>query len=114
VAGQVKGGQLKVLGVLASVREPVFDSVPTATEQGIPFQSDLWRGVAAPKGLPPAVAERLGEAIRKAAASAEFRQIGEKVGFVPAYLPADAFTRRIAEEDAAIAATMKRNGILLK
>lgn len=114
VAGQVKAGQIKVLGVLASAREPVFENVPTATEQGIPFQSDLWRGVAAPKGLPPAVAARLGEAIRKAATSADYRQIGEKVGFVPAYLPADAFTRRIAEEDAAIAATMKKNGILLK
>lgn len=114
VAGQVKAGQLRVLGVLASAREPVFDAVPTATEQGIPFQSDLWRGVAAPRGLPPAVAARLGEAIRKAATGAEYRQIGEKVGFLPAYLPADAFRKRIAEEDAAIAATMKKNGIVIK
>ncbi len=114
VAGQVKAGQLKVLGVLASAREPVFPSVPTATEQGIPFQSDLWRGVAAPKGLPPAVAARLSEAIRKTVGSAEYRQVGEKVGFVPAYLPADAFAKSIAAEDAAIAATMKKNGILIK
>lgn len=114
VAGQVKGGQVKVLGVLASVREPIFANVPTASEQGIEFQSDLWRGLAAPKGLPPAVAARLADAIRKTVESPEFRQIGDKVGFIPAYQPADTFTKTIAADDAAIAAAMKQNGILIK
>lgn len=114
VAGQVKAGQLKVLGVLGSTREPVFATVPTALEQGIKYQSDLWRGIAAPKGLPPAVAARLEDAIAKAVASPEFKQLSEKVGFLPAYQNSDAFTRMIAADDAQIAALMKKNGVQIK
>jgi tripartite-type tricarboxylate transporter receptor subunit TctC len=114
VAGQVKAGQLKVLGVLASQREPVFGGVPTAKEQGIAFESDLWRGVAAPKGLPPAVALKLEDAIRKTVTGAEFKQLGDKVGFLPAFLPAEPFARTIASEDSEIAGLMKKNGIQIK
>lgn len=114
VAAQVKAGQIKVLGVLGSAREPAFSEVRTATEQGFPFQADLWRGIAAPKGLPPAVSARLSEAIRKTVQSAEFRQIGERMGFAAAYQPSDVFLRTIAAEDATIAELMKKNGILIK
>lgn len=114
IAAQVKAGQIKVLGVLGSVREPVFAQVPMATEQGISYQSDLWRGIAAPKGLPPAVAARLSEAIRKTVASAEFRQMGERMGFVPAYQPPEVFLRGIVSEDSLIADLMKRNAILIR
>lgn len=114
VAGQVQSGQLKVLGVLASMREPVFNGVPTAREQGIPFASDLWRGIAAPKGLQPAVSAKLQEAIRKTVTSPEFRQLGDRIGFQPAFQPADAFARTIATEDTQIAALMKKHGIQMK
>lgn len=114
VAGQVKAGQLKVLGVLGSTREPVFASVPTALEQGYKYQSDLWRGVAAPKGLPADVAAKLEDAVRKTVASPEFKALGDKVGFLPAFLPADAFGRTIASEDKLIAELMKKNGVEIK
>ena len=114
VAGQVKAGQLKLLGVLGSTREPVFAGVPTALEQGFKYQSDLWRGVAAPKGLPPEVAARLEDAVRKTVSGPEFKALGDKVGFLPSFLPAEAFGKTIASEDRLIAELMKKNGVDIK
>lgn len=111
VSEQVKAGSVKVLGTLASRREPVFPTVATAKEQGYDFQSDLWRGLTVPKGTPPAVVARLEEAVRKTVASAEFRQMGERMGFVPAYQGSAEFGRTIASEDAQIAKVMAKAGL---
>ena len=111
LAQHVKAGTLKVLGVLASAREPVFPAVPTATEQGYNFQSDLWRGVAAPKGTPPEVIARLEEVIRRTVTSPEFKQYGDRVGFLPAFQPAEVFAKTIVAEDAVIAKMMTKAGI---
>ncbi len=108
IAQHTKAGTIKVLGVLGSAREPVFPAVPTANEQGYTFQSDLWRGIAAPKGTPPEVVARLETAIRTTVQSAEFRQQGERFGFLPAYQPTDVFTKTIITEDAVIAKMMAK------
>lgn len=111
LAAHVKGGTLKVLGTLASAREPVFPGVATSLEQGFKFQAELWRGIAVPRGTPPAVIARLSEAIRKAVASPEFKAQGDLIGFVPAYQPAADFGRAIATEDALIASVMNKVGL---
>ncbi len=110
LAQHVKAGTLRVLGVLGSAREPVFPAIPTANEQGYRFQSDLWRGVAAPKGTPADVVARLEEAIRATVMSPEFRQQGAKFGFLPAFQSMDVFTKTIITEDAVIAKMMAKPG----
>lgn len=114
VAPQVQAGTVKVLGVLASRREQVFADVPTATEQGIKFQSDLWRGIAVPKGTPAPIKSSLEDAVRKTVGSAEFKALGDKMGFVPAFQPAAEFGATVAREDALIAALMKKANVQLK
>ena len=111
VSEQVKAGSVKVLGTLASRREPVFPNVPTAREQGFDFQSDLWRGLTVPKGTPPVVLARLEQAVRQTVNSPEFRQMGERMGFVPSFLPAAEFGKAIATEDAQIAKVMAKAGL---
>ena len=112
VAENVKSGALKVLGALSSAREPVFPDAPTAREQGYDFQSDLWRGITVPKGTPPAVIARLEEAVRKAVTSTEFKQMGERMGFLPAFQGSAEFGRTIASEDAQIAKVMTKAGLV--
>ena len=114
VAANVKSGALKVVGALSSAREPVFPDVPTAKEQGYDFQSDLWRGITVPKGTPPAVVARLEEAVRKTVTSPEFRQMGERMGFLPAFQGSAEFGRTIASEDAVIAKVMAKAGLINK
>ena len=107
----VKAGTLKIIGVLASTREPAFPAVPTALEQGFRFQADMWRGVAVPKGTPPAVVARLEEAIRKTVNSPEFKAQGERLGFLPAFQPSVDFGKTIATEDATLSIVMEKAGL---
>ncbi len=83
----VRAGNLKVIGVLASQRDPAFPNVPTALEQGMSFQADMWRGLAVPKGTPKPVVARLEQAVRAAVNTPEFKAQGEKLG-LRAGLPA--------------------------
>ena len=86
---QVKGGDLRVLAVLGPKRDRIFPDTPTATEGGYPVALDLWRGIVVPKGTPPEVIKKLEEAIRQTVASPEFQEAGDKIGFLPAFLPAE-------------------------
>lgn len=107
----VKAGTLKVLGTLGTVREPAFANVPTAIEQGIDFQSELWRGIALPRGAPKPVIARLEEAVRATVSSPDFKAQGEKLGFLPAFqAPAD-FAKSVDAEHRVLAKTMEKAGL---
>jgi tripartite-type tricarboxylate transporter receptor subunit TctC len=109
--GHVKAGELRVLAVLGSRREPVFPNVPTAQEQGYPVALDLWRGVAVPKGTPKPVIAKLQDAIKKTVESPEFRDAGDKLGFTPAFLPAEQFGKLIESDDKKLAEVIKELGL---
>jgi tripartite-type tricarboxylate transporter receptor subunit TctC len=114
LAPHVRAGTLKVIGTLSSGREPAFPTVPTALEQGMNFQADMWRGVAAPKGTPPEVLTHLERALQQAVNSADFKAAGERSGFLPAYQPGREFAQTIATDDAALAQLMARVGLKLQ
>jgi tripartite-type tricarboxylate transporter receptor subunit TctC len=114
LVGHVKSGDLRVLAVLGSKRDPVFPDVPTAQELGFKEGLDLWRGIAVPKGTPKPVIARLQDAIKKTVESPEFKEAGQKVGFTPAYLPAEEFGKMIASDDKMIAQVMTEAGLKKK
>lgn len=112
VAPNVASGALRVLGVLGAARDPLFPDAPTAQEAGVKMAPlGLWRGVAAPKGTPAAVIERLAVAVQAAMNRPEFTSAGRKFGFVPAYLPAVEFGPLIAREDQFLARQMQALGL---
>jgi tripartite-type tricarboxylate transporter receptor subunit TctC len=111
LASHVKGGTIRILGTLASARDPAFPNVPTAIEQGFNYQAELWRGIAVPKGTPPAVVARLEAAIKDAVNAPEFKAQGDKLGFLPAYQGPKDFGSTIATEDALIGSLMMKNGL---
>ncbi len=115
VVPHVKGGALRVLGVLGSKRDPVFPDVPTATEMGIRAPAmDLWRGVGAPKGTPPAMIARLEKAIEASLQRPEFISAGQKFGFLPAFMSAGEFSLLIARDDELIGRQMQLLGLKKK
>ncbi len=74
VAQPWQAGQLKVLGFGSAARIPRFPDVPTLAESGLlNFQAGSWYGLAAPKGTPADVAEKLGEQTQKIFSDLEFR-----------------------------------------
>ncbi len=69
-----KGGTpLRHLGQMSETRSTLAPNVPTFKEQGFNVIMASLRGVAAPKGLPPAVREQLVNALQKTAADPEFQ-----------------------------------------
>ncbi len=114
LVSHVKSGDLKVLAVLGSKRDPVFPDVPTASELGYAVALDMWRGIAVPKGTPKPVVAKLQDAIRRTVDSQPFKDAGKAIGFVPAYLPAEDFSKVIATDDAKLAQLMTDLGLKKK
>ncbi|MEN9627671.1 MAG: hypothetical protein RJA10_898 [Pseudomonadota bacterium] len=85
-APHVKAGKLRLLATWGEVRTQEFKDVPTLREEGFDVVVDAPNGVGAPKGLEPAVALRLREAFKVAAASPEFTAACAKIDAPVAYL----------------------------
>ena len=81
VAGLVRGGKLRLIGVPMKSRHPQFPDVPTFAEQGITgFEYNTWFGVTAPAGTPRDIVARLNAEIVKALADPEVRDKYDKLG----------------------------------
>lgn len=92
----IRAGRLKAVAVSGSARSPILPQVPTVEEAGVPrFESATKFALFAPAGTPPAVIERLAEAVRSVQKNDELkdrlRQQGiELVATGPAELRKDA------------------------
>lgn len=63
----IKAGQARALAVTDTVRSKFLPDVPTSVELGYPnLISSSARGIAAPKGTPPAAIKRMGEVLEQA------------------------------------------------
>ena len=68
----IRAGKLKALGVTSRKRLSQMPDVPTLDEAGVPgYESEIWLGLAAPAGTPPAIIEQINQAVRKAMATAD-------------------------------------------
>ena len=73
--GQVQGGQLRVLGWTAPKRTSALPEVPTMAEAGYPgVELEIWQGIVAPAGTPPAIVRKLNAELIKAATSPDVVQ----------------------------------------
>jgi len=63
VLQHIKAGKLHAIAVTGDKRSPVLPDVPTLAEAGVKgAEVYSWQGLAAPKGLPPAVKDKLAAA----------------------------------------------------
>lgn len=106
-----EAGKLRIIAVTSAERVPVVPNVPTAKEQGYDVDQILWRGVAAPKGTPKQAIKRLEQAIKSVVDSKSFREHCKRLGFEPAFLPAEDFDRFIARDDQVTAKLMSELGL---
>ena len=79
----IKGGlPIRNIGQFAPSRSVLAPDLPTAREQGFDIVLSSLRGMAAPKGLPPEIRDRLVKAVAQAAADPEFQARAAQV-FAP-------------------------------
>jgi tripartite-type tricarboxylate transporter receptor subunit TctC len=75
VAGLVRGGKLRLIGVTTPAPLPQFPEAPTVATSGLPgFQFNSWFTVMAPAGTPKDIIARLHTEIVKALADPEVRE----------------------------------------
>ena len=95
----IRAGSLVALGVSTRGRAAVAPEIPTFAEQGFPdLVAENWNGLSAPKGLPPAMVERLATALRAALAEPAIAAQLSAWGMVPGAATPGAFTAFVAEE----------------
>ena len=96
----IKGGSpIRMLGQMSLQRTVLAPNIPTFAEQGYNMESASLRGLAAPKGLPPEIRERLVKAVAQAAADPEYiKKAGEL--FAPIrYLAPPAYAKELADNE---------------
>jgi tripartite-type tricarboxylate transporter receptor subunit TctC len=82
VVNHIKAGKLKALAVTGDKRSPVLPDVPTLGEAGVKgVDVYSWQAVAAPKGLPRDVNDKLHGALVKALNEPEVRKSLSDQGF---------------------------------
>jgi putative tricarboxylic transport membrane protein len=110
VAGQLKTGRLRAIGVSSPERLPGID-IPTFKEQGVDATLVNWRGLMAPPSLPAEDKQALEAAIAKMVQSAPWKKILAQREWVDLYMPSDRFTAFVKEEQTRISALLKELGL---
>jgi tripartite-type tricarboxylate transporter receptor subunit TctC len=91
--GQIKGGKMRALASWSTKRLDLLPEIPTFKELGYDAEFYIWSGVLAPASTPLPVINKLREAVRQAANSAEFRGAMDKVSTPVSYLDAPEFKK---------------------
>ena len=92
-SGQIKAGKLRALACFSPQRAASLPDVPTLKELGYNVEFSLWVGVFAPKGTPAPIVKTIGEAVKKAATSDQFKTSILNIGDEVAYLDRAGFAK---------------------
>ncbi len=108
----IKAGRIRSLVFMSPKRAANFPDVPTVEEAlGKKWFKGVWRGFAAPKGLPKEIATQYEAAIKKVWDSAEFQEFMNKRGFDLIYADSAKFAEFMKADDEDNGKTLKSLGL---
>ncbi len=93
-------GQARVVAVMGGERMALYPNAPTLKELGVDWTFENWFAFLAPRNIPAAVRGRLVEALARAHAREDVRQMLRERGIVPIWETSEqftAFTSRVSE-----------------
>jgi tripartite-type tricarboxylate transporter receptor subunit TctC len=109
---QVQTGSIRVIAAVNEGRSKYFPDAPTMAEQGFAeAQVTPWFGVVVPVGTPPAIVDRISNALQAALATAEVREKLDIAGCEPNGAPPEQFAAIIKADVALWAKVIKDAGI---
>ena len=96
----IQSGKLRAIAVTTAKRWPSLPDVATMAEALPGYEVESWYGVIAPKGVPPAVLERLNAAVNRVLREPEMKKNLEGEGMAIVGGSVEQFSRRIRTEHA--------------
>lgn len=80
-SAQARAGNVKAYGIVGNTRSNLLPKLPTLAEQGLPNVAlQVWSGLYAPKGTPPAIVDRISAALQGALRDPDFQRKMTAVG----------------------------------
>ncbi len=95
---QKDGGRVRPLAVTSKQPHPSFAGLPALATSVPGYDMDIWIGVFAPAGTPPAIVERLNREINAISASPELAVVLGPDGTLPQAMSPSAFATRVKDE----------------
>ena len=89
--GAINGGKLRLLAVSSEKRVPEMPHIPTLKESGIDVVMTQWYGLAAPKGTPQPVIDKITQSVKQAMQSPEVLRVYRADGAQESSLTGAAF-----------------------
>ena len=110
-----RAGKLQYLAVAAPKRVSAFPNVPTIGESGGPagFEVSGWTTIAAPRGLPKAVTDKIQRDIEKALAEPDVREKFTSFAYEPFTLNREQLTAYIQAESTRFGGIIKKAQVSL-
>ncbi|MFO1081769.1 MAG: tripartite tricarboxylate transporter substrate binding protein [Reyranellaceae bacterium] len=112
-----KTGKVRLVLSDGPARLADFPDVPTAREVGLDlkgFRDRSWFGLFAPRGLPPAIADRLSDAVARIAAEPDMKDKLLLVAQFAHHQPPADFARQVADDRVFFAGLLKELDIKLE
>lgn len=97
-SAHIRAGSVRALGVSGAERSPAFPAVPTFREQGFDIVSLSWFGLSGPRGVLPAIAQRLNAEVRAVLARGDVKARFDEFGGTPGAMDAAEFTAFVETE----------------
>ncbi|MDU4959970.1 MAG: tripartite tricarboxylate transporter substrate binding protein [Sporomusaceae bacterium] len=109
----VRTGTLRALAVSGQKRldDPVLGNVPTFLEQDLDIVSDYWYAIAAPKGLPSNIKEKLAANFKTIILSSQFKATTARLGQQIDYLDAQETAMKWIQENQKYSKVVQETGI---
>lgn len=110
-----RSGKLRFIAVTAPQRHSAFPDLPTVAESRGPagYEVTGWTTIAAPKGLPKDVADKINQDIAASLAEPDIKERYAAFGYEPFPVTREQFTAFIAAESAKYADVIKRAKVAL-
>jgi tripartite-type tricarboxylate transporter receptor subunit TctC len=109
--GMVQSRRVRAIAVSGRSRSPLAPEVPTAVEQGVPFELEGWQAMIGPAGLPRPIVDRVNAALRAALADPGVAQRIRAQGNEPAPSTPEELAELIARGRHAMGEVIRAAGI---
>ena len=111
----IRSGRLKALAYANDHRSPLLPDVPTLAESGVQgAESASWYSLAAPKGTPPEVLQRLNDAVAKVNANPEYSKLMQAQGVDLWNMTPQEATAFVEKDQAAMRKLVQAAGLMKK